>query len=162
MNWLDIVIVVFVILLTLVGLNGGLIKTALSLAGLIFGVMLATRYSASLAEKLTFIPQTTVAQGIAFTIILIGVALVAGLFAQLLRRATSAVMLGWLDHLGGAIFGLVLGIIIGSALLATWVKFFGATKVISESTLPSILLERFTSLLALLPGELEALRSFFH
>jgi membrane protein required for colicin V production len=70
-------------------------------------------------------------------------------------------MLGWVNHLGGAVFGLVLGALFCGALLATWIKFLGIAKVISESSLAVILLDRFPAVLALLPGEFDSVRSFF-
>jgi len=70
-------------------------------------------------------------------------------------------MLGWVNHLGGAVFGLVLGAIFCGALLATWVKFLGATGAITESNLAFILVDFFPVVLALLPEEFDAVRSFF-
>ena len=161
MNWLDIVILAVVVIATFWGLRLGIIKAVLSLAGLIVGVILAGRYYVPLSEQLTFIPQAGVAEIVAFAIILIGVMVVAGVLARLLKWAASAVMLGWVNNLGGAVFGLVLGALLCSALLATWVKFLGIAEVISESSLAAILLDRFPAVLALLPDEFDAVRSFF-
>jgi len=161
MNWLDIVILVFVAIAALIGLKIGLIKAALSLAGIILGIFLAGRYYAPLAERLTFISQESIAQGVAFAIILIVVMIIAGLLAAFLKWIASVVMLGWVNHLGGAVFGLVLGVILCSALLALWGKFFGATNIVEESSIASILLDRFPAVLGLLPDEFDAIRSFF-
>lgn len=161
MNWLDIVILVVMASGTVLGLRVGLIKAALSLGGVVFGVMLAGRYYAPLAEQLSFIPQARVAEAVAFTLILIGVMLIAGILARLLQWATSAVMLGWVNHLGGAIFGLALGAILCGALLAIWVEFFGIAGAIIESNLAILLLDYFPIVLALLPDEFDAVRSFF-
>ncbi len=161
MNWLDIVILVAVVIAIFLGLRIGIIKAALSLAGVIVGVILAGHYYVPLSEQLTFIPRAEVAEAIAFAIILIGVLIIAGVAAKLLKWAASAVLLGWVNHLGGAVFGFVLGAILCSALLATWVKFLGITDIIRESSLAVILLERFPVVLALLPDEFDAIRSFF-
>ncbi len=161
MNWLDIVILVVVAISTFLGLKIGIIKAALSLAGLIVGVILAGHYYAPLAEQLSFIPQAGVAEVVAFAIILIGVMLIASLLAGLLRWVTSTVMLGWVNHLGGVIFGLVLGAILCSALLAIWGKFFDIAEIVSQTRLAVILLDRFPAVLALLPDEFDAIRSFF-
>ncbi len=161
MNLLDIVILVVVVITTFLGLRIGIIKAVLSLAGVIVGVILAGYYYAPLAERLTFIPQSSVAEVVAFAIILIGVMVIAGVLARLVRWAASAVMLGWIDRLGGAVFGLVLGAILCSALLAVWVKFFGIVTITSESSLAVILLDRFPAVLALLPDEFDVIRSFF-
>lgn len=161
MNWLDIVIIAFVVVAALIGLKIGLIKAALSLAGIILGIFLAGRYYAPLAERLTFISQESIAQGVAFAIILIVVIIIAGLLAAFLKWIASVVMLGWVNHLGGAAFGLVLGLILCSALLALWGKFFGATSIVEESGIASVLLDRFPAVLGLLPDEFDAIRSFF-
>ena len=160
MSWLDIVIIVVVVIATFWGLRIGLIKAVLSLAGLIVGVILAGRFYTPLSEQLGFIPQATVAKVVAFAIILIGVMIIAGVLAKLLKWAATIMMLGWVNRLGGAVFGLVLGAIFCSALLAIWVKFLGE-GVITESGLATILLDRLPMVLALLPDEFDSVRSFF-
>jgi membrane protein required for colicin V production len=161
MNWLDIVILVVVAIVTFIGARVGIIKALLSLVGLIVGVILAGRYYTLLAERLTFIPQENIAQAVAFAIILIVIMVIAGLLAVLLTRLISAVMLGWVNHLGGAIFGLVLGVMLCAVLLALWGNFWGGNEIIEGSSLASILLDRFPAVLALLPDEFDAIRSFF-
>ena len=161
MNWLDIIIIIIVAIFIFIGFGIGIIRAALSLAGVIVGVVLAGSFYVPLSGLLSFIPQTRVAEVVAFLIILIAVIIIASLLARLLRWAISAVMLGWVDRLGGAIFGLVLGAILGSALLVIWGKFFDVAGVISQSSLAVILLDRFPAVLALLPDEFDAVRSFF-
>ena len=161
MSWLDIVIIVVVAIATFWGLRIGITKAVLSLAGLIVGVILAGRYYIPLAEQLTFIPQTSIARIVAFAIILIVVMVIAGVLANLLKWAATIMMLGWVNRLGGAVFGLVLGAIFCSALLAIWVKFLGVKGAVAESGLAPILLDRFPMVLALLPDEFDAVRSFF-
>jgi membrane protein required for colicin V production len=161
MNWLDLVILVIVAIATFYGLRIGVIKAVLSLAGLIVGILLAGRYYAPLAERLTFITQDNVADAAAFAIILIGVMIITSILAALLKWAASVVMLGWVNHLGGAVFGLLLGAMLSGALLTIWVKFLGAPEIINESNLAAILLNRFPAVLALLPEEFDVIHSFF-
>ena len=161
MNWLDIVIVVAVAISTFLGLRMGIIKAVLSLAGVIVGVILAGRFYVPLSEQLAFIPGEKVAEIVAFAIILIGVMVIAAVLASLLKWAASVVMLGWVNRLGGAAFGLVLGAIFCAALLATWVKWLGAGIIIAESIVAAILLDKFPLVLALLPDEFDVIRSFF-
>jgi len=161
MNWLDIVIILFIAISTILGLKMGIIKAVLPLAGIIVGVILAGHYYVPLSEQLSFIPQANVAKIVAFALILIGVMVIAGVLALLLGRAASVAMLSWVNHLGGAVFGLLLGAILCATLLATWVKFLGIQEAIVESTLAEILLDHFPVLLALLPDEFDAVRSFF-
>jgi len=161
MNWLDVVIIIVVVVAAVLGLRTGLIKTVLSLAGLIVGVILAGRYYVPFSELLTFIPSATIAKIAAFAIILIGVLIIASVLARLLKWAVSLVLLDWVNRLGGAIFGLVLGAIFCGALLAIWVKYFGIEGVIAESILANVLLNYFPLVLTLLPDEFDAVRSFF-
>lgn len=161
MNWLDIVIIVNIAIPTLIGLRIGIIKTVLSLAGVIVGVILAGRYYVILSEQLTFIPQENLAKIAAFAIILIGVMIITGVLASVLKWIASVVLLGWVNRLGGAIFGFVLGAIFCSALLAIWAKFLGIEGPIASSGLATLLLDQFPIVLALLPEEFDAVRSFF-
>ena len=160
MNWIDIAVLVAIAIFAYLGLRMGIIKAVLSLAGLIVGVILAGRYYEVLAEQLAFIPQASVAKIVAFAIILVGVMVVAGVLASLMKWIASVTMLGWVNRLGGAVFGLVLGAIFCGALLATWVKFFG-TGIVTESFLAAVLLDKLPLILALLPDEFDVVRSFF-
>jgi membrane protein required for colicin V production len=161
MNWLDIVIIGIIAIPTFLCLRIGMIKAVLSFAGLIAGVILAGRYYPLLARQLTFIPQESLAKIAAFALILIGVMIISGILASVLKWLTSLVMLGWVNHLGGAVFGFMLGVIFCSALLAIWAKFIGTEGPLAESSLASLLLERFPMVLTLLPEEFDAVRSFF-
>ena len=161
MNWLDIVILVVVASATFLGLMFGLIKIALSLVGVIVGVVLAGRFYVPLSELLSFIPHEGAAKIVAFAIILVGVMVVAAVLAKLLKWATSIVMLGWVNRLGGAVLGFVLGAFFCGALLATVGKYLDVSQIVGESTLTLVLLEYFPAVLALLPAEFDSVRSFF-
>ncbi len=161
MNWLDITILVILAVATFYGLKTGIIKAVLSLAGLIVGVVLAGHFYTTLAKWFTFIPQEGVAEAIAFGVIVIGVMVIAAVLAGFLKWATSLVMLGWVNRLGGAAFGLIMGAIFCGALLTLWGNFLGAPEIFRESNLAGILLDRFPAVLALLPSEFDAVRSFF-
>ena len=161
MNWLDIVILALIVIPTLIGLKVGIIKAVLSVVGVIVGVILAGRYYVAFAEHLTFISQPSLAKIAAFAIILIGLMVIAAVVASLIKWAVSAVMLGWVNRLGGAVFGFVLGAIFCGALLSIWVKFVGISDPVDESALAALLLDTFPMVLALLPAEFDSVRSFF-
>ena len=160
MNWLDIVIIVGIAITTFVGLKIGLIKAVLSLVGLIVGVVLARIFYIPLSEQLTFIPQAALAKVAAFALIMLGVMIIAGVLAMVLKWITSVMMLGWVNRIGGAVFGLMLGLILCGALLALWVQFFGAGETITNSSLAA-LLSQFSLVLGLMPAEFDSIRSFF-
>ncbi len=161
MNWLDIVIIVVIVISAFMGLRMGLIKSVLSLAGVIVGVILAGRYYIPLSEMLSFIPHAGAAKIVAFVIILVVVMIIATIAGWLLSWAISKIMLGWVNRVGGAILGLVLGAIFCGALVATWVRFLGINPAVTESRLAVVLLNYFPLILALLPDEFDTIRSFF-
>ncbi len=162
MSWLDLVIVVVLAVSAFLGLRMSIIKAVLSLAGVIVGVVLAGQYYVALADVLPFFSQTSNAAKItAFAIILIGVMVIAAVAARFLKWAASAMLLGWVNHLGGAALGLVLGAIFCGALLAIWVKWLGAGDTITESMIAPVLLDKFPIVLGLLPDDFDAVRSFF-
>jgi len=161
MNWLDIVLIVAIGIAAFIGLRKGIIKAALTLAGLIVGIVLAGRYYIPFSERLTLISSPTWAKVAAFAIIFIGIMVLATLLARLLERAASAMMLGWVNRLVGGILGFVVGAMFCGALLAIWVKYVGMTGTIAQSKIAPILLDRFPKVLALLPKEFDTIRSFF-
>jgi len=160
MNWLDIVLLVALVAAVFTGLKQGLIKAVLSLAGLVVGVILASNFYESLGNLLGFIPDENIAGVIAYALILIIVMIIANVLARLLKTIISIVMLGWVNYLGGAIFGLTLGVIFWGAILAIWVKFFG-TRLVVESLIAEFLLDKFPLVLVLLPSEFDSIRNYF-
>jgi membrane protein required for colicin V production len=161
MNWLDIVIIIVLIVSVFSGLKNGIIKSVLSLAGLIIGVVLAGRYYLPLAEKLSIIPHEGATKIIAFVIILGVVMTIFWIIGELLTKVISAIMLGWVNRLGGAILGVVLGGISCGAALAIWVKFMGMAGAIADSAIAPVLINYFPVVLSLLPSEFDPVRSFF-
>jgi len=128
----------------------------------IVGVVLAGQYYIALADVLPFFSETSdAAKIVSFAIILIVVMVIAAVAARFLKWAASVMMLNWVNRLGGAVFGLALGAIFCGALLAIWVKWLGVGNTITESIVSAFLLDKFPLILALLPDEFDAVRSFF-
>jgi len=161
MSWLDIIILVLIVIPTLIGLKIGIIKALFTVAGIIIGVVLAGRFSESLGGSLTFISDPGWARIAAFAIILIGVMVIASVLATVLKKVVSAVLLGWVNRLGGAVLGFVLGFFFCGALLSMWVNFLGIGSTVSDSALANLLLDGFPVILALLPAEFDSVRDFF-
>ena len=161
MNWLDIVIFILLIISAIGGLVSGLIKAVLSLVGLIMGIVLAGHFYVTLSGHLTFISNQNAARITAFIIILLVVIIIAALLGVLLTRLVSTISLGWLNRVGGAVFGILLGAFFIAALLSIWVKYAGGDNIISGSVLAPILVDRLPLVLALLPSEFNSVHQFF-
>jgi membrane protein required for colicin V production len=161
MNWLDAVIIIGLILLLFAGLKAGLIKMLFLVVGVIIGVTLAGRYSDGLADAMSFIGDPVTAGIIAFIIILVATILVAMILAFIVERIVHWAMLGWLDSLGGAILGLLLGAIFIGAILAMCYKYLHTTDLIAGSALGRFLLDKFGIILGLLPAEFQGIHYIF-
>ena len=130
MNPLDWVIAITLAISTVTAFMSGLVRSLLSLAGLVLGVVLAAWYAPRLAEYFRGdINPFALATAIAFILILIAVYVAASLIGRLLRGAFKAVGLGFLDRLSGAAFGFVRGTLLLAAVLLPFGSFlqqFGA------------------------------------
>jgi membrane protein required for colicin V production len=160
MHWIDIVLLVLLVISTITGFRQGLIKSVLSLIGVIAGIVLASNFYEPLAKVFGFIGNEDTANIVAFILILVVVIIAASLLAKLLDSIIKAVMLGWVNRIGGAVFGLLMGVISISAILAIWVKFFG-TDMLAESFIAGLLLDKIPIILSILPGEFDVVRDFF-
>ncbi|MFH1638897.1 MAG: CvpA family protein [Chloroflexota bacterium] len=161
MNWLDTVILVVLAVFVFAGLKSGLIKTVFSLAGLIIGVILAGRFYSLLAPRLTFTTDENIANIAAFVIIFFVILIAATILSNVLTKIASAILLGWVNHLAGGAFGLLMGAIICAALLAVWVKWRGPSPIVIGSPLAATLLDKLPLILSLLPEEFDTIRQFF-
>jgi membrane protein required for colicin V production len=162
MNWLDIVILALLIASVVVGFISGFIKMIFSLVGLIIGVVLAGQFYTNLAQYLTFMPGDSGPAITAFIIIFLAVMIAAALLGFLFTKLISAVLLGWLNRLCGALLGLFLGAIFIAAILAITARYAGPIDAITESVVTQILLDKVPIILALLPQEFDFIRNYFN
>ena len=160
MNWLDIVILIYLAVSVIPGLVQGLIRTVLSIVGVIVGIFLASHFYIQLGNALTFISNKDTANIVAFIIILLAVMIVAAIIAWLLKSIIKAIKLGWVDKLGGAVLGLILGALSVSAFLAIIVKYTSASFIV-DSKLSGFFLDKFPLILGFLPSEFDSVRNFF-
>jgi membrane protein required for colicin V production len=161
MNWLDIVIIIILVISAISGFASGLIKTVFSLAGLILGVFLAGKFYVNLSGALGFIPGDNGPRIAAFIIIFLVVMLVATILGIVLTKLISAVMLGWINRIGGAVLGLLLGAVFAAAILAILVKVASPGDDLTSSKLASFLVDKLPFITGLLPSEFDSIRGFF-
>jgi membrane protein required for colicin V production len=161
MNWLDIVILAITIILGLMGLRRGAIKTVFGIAGLVVGIVLAGRYYHHLASVLS--PSGASWSGIAaYAIILAATLVVASIIGWFVARLAHIILLGWIDRLIGFILGAGIGAMLCAAVLAIVSKYLpGMEGIISHSVMARLLMEQFPLLLALLPEEFDFISGFF-
>ena len=164
MNWLDVIVIIFLVVTTITGLSKGLIKTIIPLVGVILGVVLAGRFYGSVADWLsTWLHSPSQANIAGFAIIFVAVVIVSLIIASLLSKFLSLLLLGWVDKLGGAVLGFVIGGLVCGAILTIITKynFPGMEGTIHDSNLASFFVNNFNMVLPFLPGEFDSVHQFF-
>jgi membrane protein required for colicin V production len=154
MNSVDMIIIVVALLFGALGIYWGFIRQVLALAGLIAGIVFASRYGADVADALSsFIANDMLARVLGFIVVLVGVSSAASLLASLLRRFVGLLFLGWLDHLLGGLLGVLQGLMACAVLLlvAAASPLSPWALALADSSLAPLLVRIFSFLLPLLP-----------
>ena len=159
MNWLDAVIVIAIAWFTFAAFRAGIIREVVTVIALVVGVLAAGFYYDDLAEDvLLFIDNDTAANVMAFLVLFGAMALAGQLAAFLLKQVAGLLFLGWLDHLAGAAFGLLKGLILVEVflILFTTYPYFGLGDAIRGSAIAPLFLDGGPVLLKLLPSEFDS------
>jgi uncharacterized membrane protein required for colicin V production len=116
----DMVIGVLAIVFGILGAKRGLISELFRFAAFVASFFVAFLYYSDLQGMMGgFAQNRQLVAATAFMALFIAVFIVITLAGYLLRKATDAVTLGWVDHLCGLIFGLLkVGIIAWAACLS--------------------------------------------
>jgi len=144
MNVLDVAILVFLSFFLYRGFKKGLIREIFGLVAVLVALVVAVvcmNNGVALLVGLSDAP-TPVALAISFLIIFAVVYAVVRIVGAILHKIIRLTLLGWLDRLGGLLFGLLKSLLIASLILLgltllSWPS--GIDKVIDRSTLaPSV------------------------
>jgi len=119
MNFLDLLIIVFVLVFVILGYRKGFIISLATIAALILGIYLAVNFSNFMDKFLLeyFKPSKTWLPILSFTITFLLVVIGVLIIARLMEKAVDVVGMGFFNHLGGAILGFIKGIVLCSIIL---------------------------------------------
>ena len=119
MNILDVIIIIPIAIGLIVGLFKGFIKELISLVAIILGIWGAKRFEPYVTDLLIswFDIQPATAQPLAYLVLFIVIVVILLLLAHLLDKLLSAIALGGINKLLGAIFGAIKYALIVSVLL---------------------------------------------
>jgi membrane protein required for colicin V production len=133
----------------------GLFREIFALAGLVLGFLLACwNYRSAATHLLGIVDTLPLAQLLAFLLILIVTMLLATLLGKLLSKTASTIGLGFLDRLGGAVFGLLRGGLLALALLLAVTAFLPTGTWIQTSLLAPYFLRANHAVSFVMPSDL--------
>ena len=109
MNYLDIILIIPLAYGLVQGLRKGLIKEIAGLLAIVLGIYLARYFSLSASQALTEMTgwASNICMPLAYALVFIVVSLSISALSYMLTKIIGAIMLGWLNRLFGAIFGVV-------------------------------------------------------
>lgn len=135
---IDIIAFIFLLVALFKGLRKGLIVAVFSFVAFIVGLAAALKLSATVAE---YIGNSVSVSArwlpfLAFLVVFLGVLLLVRLGAKLLEGAVQAVMLGWANRLGGALFYALIYFFVYSILLfyATQLRLLNPSTIEASAT----------------------------
>jgi membrane protein required for colicin V production len=164
-NWIDVTILTAIIASTLLGLYWGLLRQLAATFGLILAIFLAGTlykgFAAFLYSDGTGLIQTeNTANIVAFVLIVIGISLSIGVGVSIIRTMLGLLFLGWIDHLLGAVLGLVQMLLLMAVIIiaATVFPVPGLSDTVRESALAPFVAQPFSFIVDWLPPEFQAFR----
>ena len=155
MNWVDLVIVAIIAWSAFRAFRAGLVRELTALIAVIAGIFLAGALSDDLSDNLDFlIDDASTRNLVAFIAIFAGTLIAGQVLSAVLSDVAGMLLLGPLDHIAGAIFGLVQGVLIVQVLLIGVAVFPAAASVssaVDDSKLADVFLDTLPSIDRLLP-----------
>ena len=119
MNYIDIIIVVFLVGFGVGGLRKGIMIEAATLLGLALGLYGAFHFSdftaGQLVEHVEIDPKYL--KVVSFVVTFLVVAILVNLLGRLIAKLVKAINLGFIDKLGGFVIGIAKGLLVCSLLL---------------------------------------------
>lgn len=157
MNWFDLLAGGILAWNAFSALKQGLIREVIGFIALIVGAIAAGRFYDDLSENLAFaIDNETMRDAVSAIAIFSGIAIIGAVASGFLKTVAAVLMLGPLDHLGGAVFGLLKGFLLVELLIilaAAFPAFDFLTGGVNGSTLAPYFLKAAPVVEGLLPEE---------
>lgn len=155
MDWLTIILVLAMAMVSYRGYRNGFVRELVSLGAVVLAIPVAGLFYDDMYPKIDpIIGNDLAANLVSFLAILGGVIIGGQVAAHLLKQAVAALNLGGLDHVAGGAFGLVKALLLAQAVLIVSVAYPkpNLQDEIDRSPVASGLLEGAPIVLGVLPG----------
>jgi membrane protein required for colicin V production len=163
MNWLDYVLIAILLISVLFSARKGFSREIIGLAAAVLALVLAMWfYGLAGSWLIPYVSSPRIANLAGFLLVILAVLLLGWLLGWIVSRFLRTIGLSFFDHLLGAVFGLLRGLVIAIALLTAYMAFGPEvdSKMVSESLLHSriapYVLDASRAFVTLAPMELKA------
>ena len=119
MKYLDIIITIVLIVFAIGGFRNGIIKEAFSLVAFVGGIYGAMHFSEMAGQwlsKIIDVPQQWM-EVISFVVVFVGLAFLINWLGNLISRLIKTLNLGFVDKIGGIVFGVAKGFLLVGVLI---------------------------------------------
>lgn len=158
MNWLDIVLLGTIGIVTWRAFANGFIRELVGLCASFLAIPIAGIFYDDMYPKVhPIVDNDNMASLVSFLAILIGVVIAGQVAGHLLKRTVAMLNLGAADHLAGALFGFAKIVLIVEVVLIALVVFPkpDLQDAIDDSKVATALLDAAPAVLAFLPGDFD-------
>ena len=118
-NWVDIVILISLLLNIIIGIKKGIIRGVVNIIGIVLAIFFSIFWFQEVGNYVGLLISVSreISNIIGFVLIFLIICLIAKLAEILLKKLFSLLLISWIDHLGGALFGLLRGSLVIGILL---------------------------------------------
>jgi len=96
----------------------------MAFGGLAVGLVMASQWSSTVSDLLRpFIGGGRLVDALAYVLVVLSVLSAATLLTVIIQRLMRVLLVGWLDRLGGALFGAAQGAVLAALLLVLILRF---------------------------------------
>jgi membrane protein required for colicin V production len=124
MNWLDVVLLCLLAASVFAGFSKGLVRQVIGLIAAIAGLICGAWFYRMTSEPVRpYVGSQSMANLCGFLLIFMGTVILGWIVSLLIGMLVKAVGLSWLNRLGGGVFGVARGVVIGVAVITAIVAF---------------------------------------
>lgn len=159
MNWVDVAAIICLLVGIGTGFRAGVVAIIATLFGTIVATSLAGRFDSDLAGVFSFMPGANGDRIAAFVAIFLAVLIAFEIIGKMVKTLFHLLFVGWIDHAGGAIFGLIVAAFLFGALASLLGNFSGGKfkQDIQDSKTAQFLADKSIVIENLLPSEYQKL-----
>jgi membrane protein required for colicin V production len=159
MNWLDVVLAIILAGSVAASFRKGFSRELIGLASVVLGLVLGSWFYGNVAAYLTrYVSSRAVANSAGFLIVFCAVLMAGAIVSSIVGKFLKVTGLSFFDHLLGAAFGTVRGVLIAAALIMAVLAFAPGDhppKAVVESRLAPYAASAARVFVAMAPRELK-------